>query len=235
MYKYCAEKSQSPSSQLDINTAFLLSARKGYLECLKYLHQEAKADIKHRNKQRKTALILSAEGNKNPKSPRGSKREQQQYLKCIKYLLTIEQVDVNAEDENGNTALYWSAYFGYQKRVEALLQENANIHHTNNDGDTALIISAKKGGMEGTSIHIVKNLVEQGANINAQAKDGNTALHWSAYNGNKQLISYLVSKDARTDIKNNNNMNALDLFSEHSYTDKEDKIKNLLLPNKAKK
>ncbi|WP_432654084.1 ankyrin repeat domain-containing protein [Spiroplasma ixodetis] len=59
--------------------------------------------------------------------------------------------------------------------MKILIENGANINHANQNGDTALIISTKKGYLS-----IINVLIKNGANINHANQNGDTALHLAA-------------------------------------------------------
>jgi len=64
--------------------------------------------------------------------------------------------------------------------------------------------------MTGTFL-AVKALVDAGADLNVQdQRGGNTALHAAAWHNDIVLIHYLLSKGARTDIRNNAGLTAFE-------------------------
>ncbi|XP_077535280.1 uncharacterized protein LOC144147096 isoform X2 [Haemaphysalis longicornis] len=90
---------------------------------------------------------------------------------------------VNPEQEDRECfALHSAAAGGHNDVVELLLnQETCIVNLENKDGDTALVLAARKGHWS-----IVESLVLAGADINKADRDGNTALHFSLKEARKQ-------------------------------------------------
>ncbi len=61
--------------------------------------------------------------------------------------------------------------------------------------------------LENNSLETIKFLLDQGNDVNKLTHDARTYIFWAAYKGNVQLMKYLVSKGARTD-----------LIDQHGYT-----------------
>ena len=72
-----------------------------------------------------------------------------------------------------------------------LLNNGADLEAKNNEGDTALMITAK-----GTLSKSVKFLISKGANVNAKGPRGHTALIYAAYNGKRENLKLLLSSGA---------------------------------------
>lgn len=87
--------------------------------------------------------------------------------------------------------------------IEILVQNGADVHHTNREGYPALIFAAKHGNLKGWSTFywkycqwitillfclaqkdITSFLIRKDANVNHSPNDGNTALLWAAISGN---------------------------------------------------
>ena len=170
-----SDKMDIEAKNKDGDTALILSAKHGHLDCLKYLHKQG-ADIDAKNKYGYTALILSARHG---------------YLEIVEHLVK-KGANIEAENDYGETALILSAGRGHFKIVRYLCTQGADIDAKNKDGDTALIISAGRGHFK-----IVKHLVEKKAKIEAKDKWGNTALIWSARNNHLRCVKYLHQQGAR--------------------------------------
>ncbi|CDK31054.1 ankyrin repeat domain-containing protein [Candidatus Babela massiliensis] len=99
-----------------------------------------------------------------------------------------------------------------KKEVIRLLLLGANIDVQDKDGNTALIIAAKKPNSD-----IIRILIASGANVNAQNKDANTALmeaiheYWNPfyYDYYKDIVKLLIANGADVNLKNNKGQTAL--------------------------
>jgi hypothetical protein len=96
--------------------------------------------------------------------------------------------------------------------VEYLLEKDVSMEALNNDGNTAIIIAAKKGHKECLSL-----LLEKGTNIEAKNKYGDAALIQAAKYGNKECLSLLLEKGANAETKNNDGDTALFFAGYHGY------------------
>lgn len=115
------------------------AARAGALRCLALL-LESGAEADARNKARRTALHLAAEGalshhGAGPDNPR-----QQEAIR----LLAKYGADLNVQDAKGRTPLHRAAYEGRVAAVEALLAAGADPAIPNKAGKTAFAIARKE-------------------------------------------------------------------------------------------
>ncbi len=114
---------------------------------------------------------------------------------------------VSAKNRLGESLLYVAAENESAALMTALIEAGAEINAVNRDGETPLHWAA----MTGTFL-AVKALADAGADLDAQdLRTGNTALHAAASHNDIVLIHYLLSKNVRTDIRNNNGLTALEL------------------------
>jgi len=121
-------------------------------------------------------------------------------------VLIAKGADARALTPTGETVLHASAMIESSALTAALIQAGAEIDRANSDGETPLHWAA----MTGTFL-AVKALADAGANLDAQdQRVGNTALHAAAWHNDIVLIHYLLSKGARTDIRNNVGLTAFE-------------------------
>jgi ankyrin repeat protein len=121
--------------------------------------------------------------------------------------LIAARADARALTPNGETVLHAAAMIESAALMTALIEAGAEINAVNRDGETPLHWAA----MTGTFL-AVKALADAGADLDVQdARVGNTALHSAAWHNDPVLIHYLLSKNVRTDIRNNGGLTALDL------------------------
>ncbi|HEX4798823.1 MAG TPA: ankyrin repeat domain-containing protein [Burkholderiales bacterium] len=122
-------------------------------------------------------------------------------------LLLAKGADAKALTPNGETVLHAASMIESSALMTALIDAGAEINAANRDGETPLYWAA----MTGTFL-AVKALADAGANLDVQdLGTGNTALHAAASHSDIVLIHYLLSKNVRTDIRNNGGLTALDL------------------------
>jgi ankyrin repeat protein len=121
--------------------------------------------------------------------------------------LIAKGADAKARTPNGETVLHAAAMIESTVLMTALIEAGADKNLANRDGETPLHWAA----MTGTFL-AVKALADAGADLNAQdARLGNTALHAAVSHDDIVLIHYLLSKNARLDIRNNADLTALEL------------------------
>jgi ankyrin repeat protein len=88
-----------------------------------------------------------------------------------------------------------------------LVKAGADVNAVNKDGETALQWAALTG-----TFLAVKALADAGADLNVQdARQGNTPLHAAVSHDDIVLIHFLLSRNVRTDIRNNQGLTAFEL------------------------
>lgn len=86
-------------------------------------------------------------------------------------------------------ALIYAAKENYWDIAKLLIEHNANINLTDEDGKTVLMYAVKAKKWD-----IVDFLIERGENIKAKNKDSKTILMYAAKSGNLELCKELVNK-----------------------------------------
>ena len=121
-------------------------------------------------------------------------------------MLVANGADAKALTPNGESVLHAAAMLESAALTTLLIAAGADVNHANRDGETPLYWAA----MTGTFLS-VKALADAGADLNVQdLRLGNTALHAAARHNDIVLVHYLLSKNVRTDIRNNAGQTALD-------------------------
>jgi ankyrin repeat protein len=121
-------------------------------------------------------------------------------------LLIAKGADAKARTRNGETVLHAASMIESTSLMTALIDAGAEINAANRDGETPLHWAA----MTGTFL-AVKALSDAGADLNVQdTRLGNTALHAAVSHDDIVLIHYLLSKNVRTDIRNDAGLTALE-------------------------
>jgi ankyrin repeat protein len=124
----------------------------------------------------------------------------------IAKLLIARGADAKALTPNGETVLHAAAMIESSVLMTTLIEAGAEINTANRDGETPLHWAAITG-----TFLAVKALADAGADLNVQdARLGNTALHAAVSHDDIVLIHYLLSKNVRTDIRNNLGLTALE-------------------------
>ncbi|MGH0171444.1 UNVERIFIED_CONTAM: hypothetical protein FKN15_061165 [Acipenser sinensis] len=98
---------------------------------------------------------------------------------------------------------------GDREEVRGLLQQGADINHTNVDGLTALHQACIDENLE-----MVEFLVEHGANVNQPDNEGWTPLHAAASCGFTEIAGFLIKKGARVEVVNSEGELPLDVAQE---------------------
>ena len=121
-------------------------------------------------------------------------------------LLIARGADAKARTPNGETVLHAASMIESTSLMTALIEAGAEINSANNDGETPLHWAA----MTGTFL-AVKALADAGADLDVQdVRLANTALHAAVSHDDIVLIHYLLSKNVRTDVRNNLGLTALE-------------------------
>ena len=111
-------------------------------------------------------------------------------------------------DPAGATAFWRAAQSSDVAAMKLLVQYKADPRLANKSGDTPLHAAAGIGWAANWSVNApvplvdaVKYCVELGNDVNTADNRGYTALHGAAYLGDNEMVNYLVSKGAKTDVK----------------------------------
>ena len=99
------------------------------------------------------------------------------YRKACQVLTTLGS-DVNTRDSNRWTPLMWAASSGCEKTSQELLDKQAVVDHVNNQGDSALHISASHG-----KVKVVELLLNYGADVRIRNNLGQTCLDVTVQSG----------------------------------------------------
>jgi ankyrin repeat protein len=121
--------------------------------------------------------------------------------------LIARGADAKARTPNGETVLHAASMIESAALTTALIQAGAEVGAANTDGETPLQWAALTG-----TFLAVKALADAGADLNVQdARLGNTPLHAAVSHDDIVLIHYLLSRNVRTDLRNNQGLTALEL------------------------
>jgi ankyrin repeat protein len=152
---------------------------------------EARADLSPKNRLGETLLYVAAEKGE---------------IDMVR-LLIAKGADAKARTPNGETVLHAAAMIESATLMTALTEAGAEVDAANKDGETPLYWAALTG-----TFLAVKALADAGATLDAQeARLGNTALHAAVAHDDIVLIHYLLSRNVRTDIRNEQGLTALEL------------------------
>jgi ankyrin repeat protein len=137
--------------------------------------------------------------------------------------------------------------------LELLIKNKANINHSDNGGDTALIDASRNNNYEivkflinhnanvshynnkgqsalimvadNGNIDIAKLLIKAKANINHADIENNNALIIAVFENHIDIVKLLIENNANVNYKNSNNLSAISIASSFGYID----VVNLLL------
>jgi ankyrin repeat protein len=116
--------------------------------------------------------------------------------------------DVTWIDPAGATAFWRAAQSTDLAAMHLLVEHGADPNIANTAGDTPLMAAAGIGwganfttNAPGSPMPAVQYCVELGIDVNAVDARGYTALHGAAYVGNNQMVTFLVEKGAKVDVR----------------------------------
>lgn len=198
----------------------------GHLDLAKYLLDHG-ADPNLAGVSGLTALYAAIDVQWVPKTwfPQPSvEQEKTGYLDLMKALLD-HGANVNAQigeklwfrsftndytwvDTAGATAFWRAAQSGDVPAMKLLVEHGADPKLANKAGETPLMAAAGIGWAWNWSVRApipaveaVKYCVESGNDVNAADTRGYTALHGAGFLGDNDMVNYLVSKGAKTNVK----------------------------------
>src|SRR5215471_12180873 len=152
---------------------------------------DARADLSVRNKNGETPLYVAAEKGQ---------------IEMAKALIA-RGADARMRTPNGETVLHAASMIESAALTTALIDAGAEVNAANNDGETPLQWAALTG-----TFLAVKALADAGADLNVQdARLGNTPLHAAVSHDDIVMIHFLLSRNVRTDIRNNAGQTALEM------------------------
>jgi ankyrin repeat protein len=80
--------------------------------------------------------------------------------------------DVNSVDASGNTALHGVAYLGWNRLLQFLVENGANVNVVNKRGETPLVIAEGLGERLSNAIHVHKDTADLLRQLGADEKLG---------------------------------------------------------------
>lgn len=126
-----------------------------------------------------------------------------------------EPVNLNCRNECGDTPLILAARNGYEKLVQFLLGEGADIGATNVSGDDALIVAAGRPG----NMPTLEMLISAGALINRRNAMGRTALIEASSIGDIRNVALLLQHGADIDTITDEDETALTFAVVNEFPD----------------
>lgn len=132
----------------------------------------------------------------------------------IAILELLKNVDIPSND--GKTPLMVAQSLDLNTALsvtQLLIDKGADVNHTDNDGNTALILNTKNNCYKGT----VKELIKAGADVNALDKLGNSALYYALKDGDQESARLMIKKGADYNHENNDGVTPLQVAVENGY------------------
>lgn len=126
-------------------------------------------------------------------------------------LASVGELSAGIAHEIGNPL---AAISGSGAVVERLLESDAEIAVSNNDGATALIVASLSGYSD-----IVKLLLDSGADVNAADNDGITSLMLASFQGYPTGVKILLDGGADTSLRDKDGETALDYANKEVHID----------------
>ncbi len=98
------------------------------------------------------------------------------------------------------------------REMEKRIQEGADLNATNENGETALLLAAKKGDSK-----TVRLLINSGADINIRKYGGKTALDLAIENGHSQVVKILLDSENNVNVLKSSDNSPLFVAAEKNY------------------
>ncbi|KAK5805953.1 hypothetical protein VI817_000211 [Penicillium citrinum] len=142
----------------------------------------------------------------------------------VAFLLSLSRKDINSTDSTGTYPIISASQNGYEKVVQLLLEEGAEVNAQGGDYGNALQAACLEGREK-----IVQVLLEKGANVNAQGGLHGNALQAASLGGHDKIVQVLLEKGAEINAQGGYYGTALQAASERGH----DKIVQVLLEKGA--
>ena len=170
-------------------TPLMITCSNGHVNVATYLVEHG-ANIHLQDKDGCTCLHFAAEGGR---------------VEMVTKLLGIgvkeNQDYVNARNHSGSTPLMRTCYNGHVNVATYLVEQGANIHLQDEDGDTCLHYAAEGGHVEVVSKLLAVGAKENQDCVNARNHSGSTLLMITCYFGHVNVATYLVEHGANIHLQ----------------------------------
>jgi len=103
---------------------------------------------------------------------------------------------VNCSNKQANENLLKYSQVGDFENVKIALEEGADVHAKNENGYTALLVTAWGGNTD-----VAKLLIEKGADVNVKGNDDWTPLMYAAQEGHTEIVKLLIENNADVNVK----------------------------------
>ena len=158
-------------------TALMGAARSGSSETVRFLVEQG-ADIHARMENGKTAVSVA--GN---------------FPEIVRFLVeqgaeAEKSAGVSAQNKESEMSLTSAVTYDELKTVKSLLDKGADVNARTKEGDTALLIANRSGGVLAewnVRYQIIELLLDKGADVHAKNEDGNTPLLLSVSNNTYKI------------------------------------------------
>ncbi|GFQ79999.1 hypothetical protein TNCT_188471 [Trichonephila clavata] len=229
----------SPKERCTASSLLGIAASKGFLEIVRYLVSEKKADMHFRNSAGKKPIQVAAEfgyGNVVEyffKLDSSLKEKtvlhlavSKGHLELTKYLIA-QNVDVNAANDAGLTSVHLAVINGHKNILQILL--DAGAYYDSRDKlnrkpvQLACNYSIEKALKATEKLFTckfpidVELCIEDGAFVNAKRSSGMTPLHFAAWKGFEWMVNYLIDNSANPNIVGKGGSNPLHYASKFSH------------------
>ena len=166
--------------------ALIIASAHGHTDSVKYLINEAKADVNLVHENQVTALMYAAASG---------------HVDVMKVLLEDGKVDINAVHTNGGSALVEACTAGASEAITFLIENGADYNIIDNDGVTPLMAIAAQGDIKGvnTVLDALKNdkdAKQLTAHINLFSYSGGSAVMFAAAGGHTEAAKVLINLGA---------------------------------------
>lgn len=158
-------------------TALIAAAKEGHVAAVERLMQFRAVDLGQRDDDGRTALIYASQEN---------------HMEIINLFLVQEGMDMEVVDNEGMTALSWSCLRGHLTATTVLLDNSANIYHTDSTGRTPLDLAAYQG-----SAALAQLLIERGSTLEHVDLNGMRPLDRAIACRNIQIVPVFLKKGAK--------------------------------------
>ncbi len=126
--------------------------------------------------------------------------------------------------------LIYRTNLGRAADVALLISQGADVNASNENGVPLLALAASRADAE--AVNILKTLVEAGADVNKTDKRGQNALFYAAKIGNKDSAEYLLSKNIRYAVFDNDGNNVRNFAHQAGHDDIVNAIDNFIAKRK---
>ena len=195
------------------NTSFNYAARNGDVKILQTLHKKG---IKYDGR----ALVIASQGS----------RSHTNTLEFYKYLVEDLKINPNSLGDDGENVLHNLVRKSKQEEnIAYFLSKRVDVNQQDKDGNSVLMNAAR-----GT-VEVAKTLLPKVQDINATNSKGLSSLSFAVENGSSEMVEFLISNGAKTDIKDKkkNNLVYYWIQSYKPTTGKDDFSSKYELLNKA--